>query len=133
MTTLLNNSVRIISYNCRGWKSGSNFVSNFLIDCDICMIQEHWLFKEQFHCLNISDQFSSIAISGMVSSEFIVGRPFGGCAILYRKSLSESISTINSFSSRFCAILLTDSSITFLFIYPPIMVLLKAMICIWKF
>ena len=116
MTMSLNNSVWIISYNCRGWKSGSNLVSNLLNDCDICMIQEHWLFKEQLHCLNISDQFSSIAISGMVSSEFIAGRPFGGCAIFYRKSLSESISTINSFLSRFCAILLTGSSITFLLI-----------------
>ena len=50
---------------------------------------------------NISDEFSSIAVSGMISTEFIAERPFGGCAILYRKSLSTFIKTD---STRFCAI-----------------------------
>ena len=78
MTSSLNSKIRIISYNCRGWKSASNFVFNLLNDCDICMIQEHWLFKEQLQSLNISDEFSSTAVSGMVSTEFVAGRPFGG-------------------------------------------------------
>ena len=47
MTAPLNSNIRIISYNCRGWNSASNFVSNLMDDCDICLIQEHWLFKEQ--------------------------------------------------------------------------------------
>ena len=110
MTTPLSSNVWIISYNCRGWNSASNFVSNLMNDCDICLIQEHWLFKEQLQCLNISDQFSSIAVSGMVTSEFVAGRPYGGCAILYRKSLSNVIKTIKSSSARFCAISLTCSS-----------------------
>ena len=116
MTAPLNSNIRIISYNCRGWKSASNVVFNLLNDCDICMIQEHWLFKEQLQSLNISDEYSSTAVSGMVSTEFVAGRPFGGCAILYRKSLSKFITTIKSISKRFCAISLTCSSMSILLI-----------------
>jgi hypothetical protein len=73
-----------------------NFVQYLLNDCDICMIQEHWLFSEQLQSLNVSDEFSSIAVSGMFSTEFIAGRPFGGCAILYRNSRANFISTIKT-------------------------------------
>ena len=42
----------------------------------------------------------------MESAELLTGRPFGGCAILYRKSLSPFISRAPSLSKRFCAIFL---------------------------
>ena len=45
-------------------------------------VSEHWLIKEQLQFLNISDEYSSTAVSGMVSKEFVAGRPFGGCALL---------------------------------------------------
>ena len=32
------------------------------------------------------------------------GRPFGGCSILYRKSLSPYISPLYSCSDRFCGV-----------------------------
>jgi exonuclease III len=62
-----------------------------------------------------------IAVSGMISTEFIAGRPFGGCAILYCKSLAKSINTIKTGSMRFCAISFTCHSISILMIcvYPP--------------
>ena len=117
MIAFLNSKIRIISYNCRGWKCTSNFVFNLLNDCDICLIQAHWLFKEQLQSLNISDEYSSTAVSGMVSTEFVAGRPFAcGCAILYCKSLFKFVTTINSSSKIFCAISLTCSSMSILLI-----------------
>ena len=77
------------------------------------MIQEHWLFNEQLQCLNISHKFSSIEVSGMISIELITGRPYVGCAIIYRKTLSKSLTTA---SYRFCAISLTCSTKTILLI-----------------
>ena len=71
MTASVYSKIRIISHNCRGWKFASNFVFNLLNDCDICMSQEHWLFKEQLQSLNISDEYSSTAVSG----EFVAGGP----------------------------------------------------------
>ena len=43
----------------------------------------------------------------MDSSEILSGRPFGGCGILYRKSLSPLIRRIFTSSQRLCAISLT--------------------------
>ena len=45
-----------------------------------------------------------ISVSGMDSSELLTGRPFGGCAILYHKSLAHSIIRLKSCPKRFCAI-----------------------------
>ena len=85
MTPVSMKTVQIASYNCTGWKSAAN---NLLNQCDICMLQEHWLLEEQLHLININDDFLSTGVRGMVSSDLITGRPYGGCAILFRKSLS---------------------------------------------
>ena len=102
--------LRIISYNCRGWRGSSPYVSDLLSSCDILLIQEHWLFRENFNVLNISDQFIYTAVSGMDSSNLLVGRPFGGCAIMYRKSLLACVKSIPTNSKRFCAVRLIDSN-----------------------
>ena len=107
MNTPSPNSLRLVSYNCRGWRSGSNYVKLLLQSCDLCFVQEHWLFREHLGSLNISNDFLSVGVSGMDSSEILVGRPFGGCGILYRKSLSPVIRRIFTSSQRLCAISLT--------------------------
>ena len=86
--------LKVVSYNCRGWKSGSNYVQSLLQSCDICLIQEHWLLRENFDSLIISVDFLSVGVSGMDSSILLSGRPFGGCGILYRKSLSPVVHRI---------------------------------------
>ena len=96
--------LRIISYNCRGWRSSSPYVSDLLSSCDILLIQEN------FNVLNISDQFIYTAVSGMDSSNLLVGRPFGGCAIMYRKSLLACVKSIPTNSKCFCAVRLIDSN-----------------------
>ena len=47
-------------------------------------------------------------VSGMDPDSLICGRPFGGCAIFYRKNFSSKIS-ICQVSSRFCAVRLKIS------------------------
>jgi len=46
----------------------------------------------------------------MGSSVPLQGRPYGGCAILFRKSLIGSISMVSTNSKRFCAIRLSDQT-----------------------
>ena len=99
--------LKVVSYNCRGWKSGSNYVQSLLQSCDICLIQEHWLLRENLDSLIISDDFLSVGVSGMDSSILLSGRPFGGCGILYRKSLSSVVRRIFTDSKRLCAISIT--------------------------
>ena len=52
----------------------------------------------------------------MISTELITGRPYGGCAIIYRKTFSKPLTTLNTASNRFCAISLTCSTKTILLI-----------------
>ena len=62
------------------------------------------------------------AVSGMDSSTFQSGRPFGGCGILFRKSLINSITPINTNAKRYCAVSLSglnNNSILLVNVYLP--------------
>ena len=54
---------------------------------DFCLIQEHWLLYDRLNSLNFLSDVLSVAVSGMDDTDLILGRPFGGCCIIYRKSL----------------------------------------------
>ena len=78
-------------------------VCDLLQCCDVCLIQEHWLLHEQLSLLNVNNDFLSCGVSGMDSSDLILGRPFGGCAILGR-SLLPFVFCLDSPSKRFCSV-----------------------------
>ena len=46
----------------------------------------------------------------MDSSKLLLGCPYGGCAILFRRSLISCISRLDSPSERFCAVRLQDNA-----------------------
>ena len=72
------NKVRILSYNCRGLKN--MVISNALEQCDIMLLQETWIYKQEHDTLNsISDHFYGTGVSPNDSSLGIAaGRPFCG-------------------------------------------------------
>ena len=94
-------SLNLVSFNCRGWNLGQLSVKDLLRSHDICFIQEHWLLQDQLGLLNVDSDFLSIGVSGMDSSKLLLGRPYGGCAILYKRSLLPHISKLDSTSKRF--------------------------------
>ena len=69
-----------------------------------CLIQEHWLLHDHLNSLNFSSDVLSVAVSGMDDTDLILGCPFGGCGIIYRKSLAPFIRKIYSPSKCFCAV-----------------------------
>ena len=74
---------------------------------DLCFIQEHWLHSA--HLSRISHDFLSVSVNGMDSGSLLCGRPYGGCAILYRNSLLRVLYLLaTSCSKRFCAIKMLD-------------------------
>ena len=107
--TLRLHQLRLVSFNCRGWHNARSTVANLLDSHDICLIQEHWLFNEHF---NFNPDFLSVGVSGMDSSILLHGRPFGVCAILFRKSLINSVTMLSTMLStnakRFYAVRLSD-------------------------
>ena len=83
-------------------------LTNFINSLDLCFIQEHWLFYDHLSDVcEISPDFISVGVNCDLLSR---GRPYGGCSILYRKSLSSCISPLYSCSDRFCGVRLSDSS-----------------------
>ena len=90
---------------------------------DVCFVQEHWLLSSHLHKIGeISKDFAYVGVCGMDDSFLLAGRPFGGCAILYRNSLSSCVTPLHSHSNRFCAVKLCDlsgSSVLLISVYMP--------------
>ena len=84
-------------------------VSKLLELHDLCLIQEHWLLHNHLNSLNSNDVLS-VAVSRMDDTDLTLGRPFGGCGIIYHKSLAPFIRRINSPSKRFHAVSVTLSN-----------------------
>ena len=103
MALSANSPISIVSYNARGFRSGKAFITELLPDCDILCLQEHWLLDEHLNDLDVCDDFIATGVSGMESESYICGRPFGGCAIFFHKSLSSKVSVCQVSSRRFCA------------------------------
>lgn len=81
----------------------------FKITIDLCFIQEHWLSCDYLNIVrDISPDFLSVGVSGMSCDSLCRGRPYGGCSILYRKSLSSCVTPLDTHSDRFCGIKLCD-------------------------
>ena len=100
----------IALYNCQGWTSGSRYVYDLLPEYDILCLQKHWLLQEHLDSLSTVKEcdFLYTAVSGVDSSQLLYGRPYGGCAILYRKSLTSAVLIgPKSPSCRFCCLKLT--------------------------
>ena len=102
---------RCCTFNCRGWNNGLLSLRGLIDSFDLCFIQEHWLHRDHLYKINnVSSDFLSVSVSGMDCGVLLQGRPFGGCSILYRKSLASFIYPVMSCSNRFCGVKFVDSS-----------------------
>jgi len=84
-------NLRFCSYNCRGFNSAKKqYVTSLLNICDFLLVQEHWLCDEEISSLSslISD-FLSCGVSGFSSDQILGGRPYGGCAIFWRRVIGR--------------------------------------------
>ena len=93
----------VVSFNCHGFNNGLSYLPILLESFDVILLQEHWLSQSDLSMLCF-DGFITTAISGFDDSAILHGRPFGGCAILYRQCLISSITQLKTGSNRFCAV-----------------------------
>ena len=109
VNSTLEDVLRIAPYNSRGFSDNRKLViSDLLLFNDIVLIQEYWLFDEQLHQVNICNNHTSVAVSGMDSASGIhVGRPYGGVAIIWNKCINTCIKPVYTESKRLTAILFT--------------------------
>jgi len=115
--------LRFVSYNSRGINvTKQAYLRRVLADCDVLMLQEHWLSEDQLSSLNtLSIDHLAVAVSGFGNESVLNGRPYGGCAILWRKTLSVTVTPVTTYSRRVCAVRLciNDLSLLCICVYMP--------------
>ena len=117
--------LKFISFNCKGFKPRNyDYLSYLFKQCDIMMIQETWLysFQEDIITDTLGDSCCH-AVSAMSDDDVgRLGRPFGGCAIVWNKNLPIHVTPILTSSNRLCAISITTPQNSFLIfsIYMPV-------------
>ena len=113
----------ISSYNCKGFKNRNyNYLKGLFDKSDVLLIQEHWLYDFEFgNFNNILSDGKYIAKSDMQNDIINHGRPHGGVAIIWKKSLVVEMTEINTLSNRLCAIRITshDLDLILINIYMP--------------
>ena len=82
------NNLKITSYNCKQFVSFGDkfkFTDELCLESDFLFLQELWLYKSDLSkLLSLGSSTDMIATSAMDESVHKVGRPFGGCAIVWR-------------------------------------------------
>ena len=80
------------SFNMHGFNNSWSYLKHLSELCDIIFVQEHWLYDCNLHYLDsINDKFMCYGKSSMTekSCTWVKGRPHGGVAVLYRKSIGN--------------------------------------------
>jgi hypothetical protein len=97
--------LRTLSDNFRGYSDvKGRYLSGLLSQSDIIFLQEHWLSASQIELLAaLSADYFVAGISGFDNSVVLRGRPYGGCAIFWRRDSIIGGDYISTGSSRVCA------------------------------
>lgn len=100
--------LNIISFNCRGFNSSkSSFIKDLFNshNATFLLLQEHWLSDQQVPQLTcFEDGLACVGVSGFGNREILSGRPYGGCAILWRAIAAFNVNQLTVDSNRICAI-----------------------------
>ena len=90
-------TLKIVTFNCHGFKSSVNDVLSLCETYDIIFLQELWLFSEDLTLLkNVHKNFDAHAICAMNDDgQLLVGRPYGGIGIMWRKNISHACNIVN--------------------------------------
>ena len=93
------------TYNCRGHSTSRiSYIKHLMHSCDFLFIQEHWYYEANLSMLSKEiGRVNVFGVSGMDEMKLQLGRPYGGCAIVYKTSLECTVQPINTASKRLCA------------------------------
>ena len=95
------------TFNCQGFKHRMyKYIKNKFKNCDVLLLQETWLYNFEHKMFSkIIPDCQYHAVSTMDEAEVRrLGRPYGGCAVLWKKNLAVSVTPISTTSPRICAV-----------------------------
>ena len=116
----------LVSYNCKHFKDRGptfDFMCAIVNECDIVFLQEHCLYTSEL--LKLCKLGDKLAITGKRSMDESVpreGRPYGGCAILWKSSLTVLVKELTCNHVRLCGIMIklsNNSTLVCLNVYMP--------------
>ena len=89
-------TLKIMSYNSTGMASDKKeFIKTMLneYEPDIMFIQELWLVNAVRNNIlrNLSDHYMADGVSAVCDDKLLIGRPYGGLGILWKKTMIESV------------------------------------------
>ncbi|KAK6171867.1 hypothetical protein SNE40_018291 [Patella caerulea] len=115
--------IYLFSYKSQEHGTGRlEYIQQLCFSYDVVLIQEHWFLAEEMSVFEQQiNNVSCHGVSAMDSRHFISGRPFGGCAILWKSNLLCKVKPVISESKRICAVELSGSAIDILIcsVYMP--------------
>lgn len=115
--------VKIYSFNCKSVTRSVDSVKSLCRTADFVCLQETWLMPHDIPFLGTID--SDFAFTGKsavdTSKGLLRGRPYGGVAILWRKSVFRNVTVVDCNSDRISAIKVQTMSRYFLMfsVYMP--------------
>jgi endonuclease/exonuclease/phosphatase family metal-dependent hydrolase len=105
--------LKVTSFNCKNIKSSNICIEEIMKHSDIILLQEHWLFNYELPSLECIHPNLSAAGKATDDENPIAAlqkpRGYGGVAILWNKTLDESIEVLNEGGCRVQAIILHDT------------------------
>lgn len=109
--SISSNCISLCSFNCRSFKNSLPSINTLCNVHDIVLLQEHWLIPNDLHLLNSAHcDFLSHGQSAIdLSLDILIGRPYGGTAILFRKCMADKIKIVNTGESRITGINIATS------------------------
>ena len=101
MDMTLNISINFASFNCKALKSSINDVASLCENHDIILLHETWLLPHDMCLLqNVHSEFYGDGVSSVDTTDgILIGRPYGGLAVLRRKSLNAFVK-VNKFEDE---------------------------------
>ena len=116
--------ISLITFNCRSFNDRRiDYIKRLFHCCTFLLLQEHCIYASMFDKLNSIDKnVSFCAVSPMIEGELLVGRPHGGCAIIWNSNIKYKITKVVCSSPRLCAIdVVLDQNINILIcnVYMP--------------
>ena len=124
---MADNIIKIVSYNSTGLGAVKmEYIKDLLSSnkVDILFLQETWLLPGNMDKLaDIHSDYLYHGVSGIENNKLLMGRPYGGVAILWKKTLAKFVKKIwIQNTKRVCAINLTllNKSMLLINCYMPV-------------
>ena len=101
-------ALSIVSLNCKGFNRTCDYIKDIVSEKEplFIFLQETWHLSSNASVLsNVSDSYLYKETSGVDSSaRILAGRPHGGLAIFFQRSIADKITHISTDNRRICAI-----------------------------